>query len=329
MSSNMYDEPSPLAASWLNNDQLKIKIENGLKTFKTDEKAPKARKKIFKKKVCEILGFDIPKIFKKTKPMYPNLNFDLYIQQSHNLQIWNEPIDNNRRYVIVKINENGEMLAVKVVMGTVLAPLDTTGKLTTKLQAILNKRTITTSLNSLNDTLNCQQYTKSNSLDNTLSPSSEPVNQKILPISEVFDKLKIIVNGCYDFTDPGSDRLRGDKVHQIYSSLLGFTKHSDDGQFPDIKNQLLEIKLQTSPTIDIGLESPNSKTINSRISSQIQVSNSDVRYAVIYAEIENNQVKLKNIVICTGEDFFSTFPQMQGNVVNGKYQLPLPKNFFD
>ena len=37
---------------------------------------------------------------------------------------------------------------------------------------------------------------------------------------------------------------------------LGYSNYEDDGSYPDLVNQLIEIKLQTSPTIDLGLHSP-------------------------------------------------------------------------
>ena len=39
---------------------------------------------------------------------------------------------------------------------------------------------------------------------------------------------------------------------------LGYSRYEDKGQFPDIRHQLLEVKLQTSPTIDLGLVLPSS-----------------------------------------------------------------------
>jgi hypothetical protein len=112
---------------------------------------------------------------------------------------------------------------------------------------------------------------------------------------------------------------------------LGYINCSDDGQFPDIRHQLLEIKLQTSPTIDLGLVSPD-QTIHLDIPPLADTINArycDVRYALFYGSTNGVDVTLTNFFLTTGEKFFSRFPQFQGNVVNKKIQIPLPTNFFD
>jgi hypothetical protein len=52
----------------------------------------RTRSKVLKAKICEILGYPVPKSFKKTQPRFPGQDFDTYIQKSNNLQIWNEEI---------------------------------------------------------------------------------------------------------------------------------------------------------------------------------------------------------------------------------------------
>jgi len=53
----------------------------------------RTRSKVVKTRICEILGYPVPKSFKKTQPRFPAQNFDVYIQKSLNVQIWNESID--------------------------------------------------------------------------------------------------------------------------------------------------------------------------------------------------------------------------------------------
>ena len=49
------------------------------------------------------------------------------------------------------------------------------------------------------------------------------------------------------------------KLHSLACSALGYSNYKDDGKFPDIKHQLIEVKLQTSPTIDLGLFLPTNE----------------------------------------------------------------------
>ena len=76
-----------------------------------------------------------PKSFKKTQPRFVGQNFDVYVQKSNNLQIWNEEVDGERRYVLVRVSPSDEITLVKVVTGNEIANLDTMGTLTQKYQA--------------------------------------------------------------------------------------------------------------------------------------------------------------------------------------------------
>jgi hypothetical protein len=123
---------------------------------------------------------------------------------------------------------------------------------------------------------------------------------------------------------------RGAALHRLVCEALGYANYKDDGQFPDIRHQLLEVKLQTSPTIDLGLAAPNSKEaldvpkINNR-----QVRHRDVRYAIFCAQTNDTVVTITHLFLSTGAAFFSRFPQFKGKVLNKKLQIPLPTDFFD
>ena len=111
---------------------------------------------------------------------------------------------------------------------------------------------------------------------------------------------------------------------------IGYADYRDDGQFPDVRHQLLEVKLQTSPTIDLGLVCPNSEEALDvpKIEGQ-QIRHCDVRYALFYAETDGNSVTLTHLFLSSGERFFTRFPQFQGKVLNRKLQIQLPLDFFD
>ena len=111
---------------------------------------------------------------------------------------------------------------------------------------------------------------------------------------------------------------------------LGYTDYRDDGQFPDVRHQLLEVKLQTSPTIDLGLVRPDDTQALDipHIESQ-QIRYCDVRYALFSARSDGKYVTLTHLFLSTGERFFTRFPQFQGKVLNRKLQIPLPADFFE
>ena len=119
-------------------------------------------------------------------------------------------------------------------------------------------------------------------------------------------------------------------MHRLVCQHLGYADYRDDGKFPDVRHQLLEVKLQTSPTIDLGLVSPSSKEALDvpKIEGR-QIRHCDVRYALFYAKTDGKSVTLTHLFLITGEKFFTRFPQFQGKVLNRKLQIPLPPDFFD
>ena len=95
-------------------------------------------------------------------------------------------------------------------------------------------------------------------------------------------------------------------------------------------NQLLEIKLQTSPTIDLGLILPNcDKPLQTGNNEFKDIKYKDARFAIFLAESKSNKIKLKKFVLATGESFFDRFQQFKGRTINKKLQLRLPKEFFN
>ena len=111
--------------------------------------------------------------------------------------------------------------------------------------------------------------------------------------------------------------------------LLGYPNYADDGQFPDVRHQLLEVKLQTSPTIDLGLVEPvSTESLDLNDLPEGTVRHCDVRYAIFGASSANGQVTLTSLLLTTGADFFKRFPRFEGKVLNKKIQIPLPRGFF-
>ena len=89
--------------------------------------------------------------------------------------------------------------------------------------------------------------------------------------------------------------------------------------------QLLEIKLQTAPTIDLGLISPDDST---SLDFLPRVRHCDVRYGVFYGVVVGQEVRVDHLVLARGADFFTFFQRFEGKVVNAKLQIPLPRDFF-
>lgn len=283
----------------------------------------RTRSKIVKMKICEALGYQTPSSFSKIRPRFYGQNFDVYIQKANNLQIWNEEISPDRRYVLIRVDDNLKIVAVKVVTGSVIANLDTTGTLTQKYQASARQTVKSCSLISATDTKHLQRIIKANLI--VLQSNIKNFTEQFIPINKLYALLLPLVGSR--IANPGIDqeRNRGAVLHELVQRTLDIKAHKDTGQFPDVPEQLLEIKLQTSPTIDLGLVRPDSTEHIERIP---QVRHCDVRYAVFYATPEGKMLRIDYLIVGTGQDFFGFFRKFEGKEINRKLQIRLPDNFW-
>lgn len=316
---------------WIPTQELEQILDSGLHQFSTAGLPNRTRSKVVKQKICEVLGYSIPKAFRKTQPRFPCQNFDVYVQKSNNLQIWNEEVADDRRYVLIKISPEDRVEHVKVVHGDVIAKLDKTGTLTQKYQARLNVGDVSAELITPHDTdhlqsIFVQQVDQPQSMPMS---TATPLAETLLSIATLFQRLTPLIGQTFKDVGHDQERNRGAILHQLICQQLGYEMCPDDGDFPDIPHQLLEIKLQTASTIDLGLVRPDDETaLGLPPIDDVVVRRCDVRYVLFYGEIEGDDVTLTHLFLTTGEQFFERFPQFQGNVVNKKIQIPLPADFF-
>ncbi len=287
----------------------------------------RTRSKEVKSLICTALGYPVPRAFIKTQPRFPGQNFDVYTQKSLNVQIWNEEIDATRRYVFLQIDEDDIISNVRVISGEFLARFDRTGKLTTKYQATM-KHFNESYLLSEDSPKIIDWITYPHTCLNNVNPNDDPSRHKLLPIEEIFDRLQPMVGLRIDYLDSLQERNRGAQLHKLICKYLGYSIYEDDGTYPDIVNQLLEIKLQTSPTIDLGLHSPEDGAPILRIGNTV-FSSEDVRYVIFDGSVSGSHISLDRLYLVAGCDFTQYFPLFKGKGKNAKIQLLLPGDFFD
>ena len=318
---------------WIPTPMLQYILNDSLTGMSLPDLPLRTRSKKVKEYICDALGYPIPESFKKTQPRFPNQNFDTYVQKSNNLQIWNEEIVIGRRYVIVRIDDSGAIAGVRVVTGQDLVHLDTTGTLTQKYQARLVPRSEDSELISSKDTSPIYFLLQGiQHIDASIgaTPLRHPIATELLPIDVLFDHLTNLVGASFPDVGDDQDRKRGESLHRLVCQSLGYATFEDDGRFPDLKHQIMEVKLQTSPTIDLGLVKPDSKDpVGLLTIGDHQVRHCDVRYALFYAETDGKIVSLRKVYLTTGEKFFTRFPQFQGRVLNKKLQIKLSDSFFE
>lgn len=308
--------------------ELERILSNRLVGFSLSGLPLRTRSKIVKQEICKALGYPVPNSFKKTQPRFLGQNFDVYVQKSLNVQIWNEAIDTERRYVFLQVNDADVVTCVRVITGEELVKYDRTGTLTSKYQATMNAYN-KSYLFSTYDTDKVSSYI----IDPAdplieVDPNSYPNRTQLLRISEVYRRLLPMVGKNIDYLDAVQERNRGAELHQMVCNYLGYSSYNDNGNYPDVANQLLEIKLQTSPTIDLGLHSPTDGRPVMDIGGMLFCSD-DVRYAIFSSEVCGNRIFLKHLYVVSGQDFPKYFPLFGGKGKNIKIQLSLPYLFFN
>jgi hypothetical protein len=315
---------------WIPTPELEVILNLALVGIKLTGLALRTRSKIVKEHVCQALGYPVPSSFQKTHPRFPGQHLDTYIQKSNNIQIWNEELVPSRRYAIIRVNADDVIVKIKIVTGVTLAQLDTTGTLTQKYQARLIPQAKTTELITAEDTKNIRPFVQDSiNLDSATSPINHPSANQMLSIRVIFSKLSSLVGVRFEDSGYVQERNRGAELHRLVCKKLGYAVYHDDGKFPDVRHQLLEVKLQTSPTIDLGLVRPDSiEPLDVPNIEGRKILHCDVRYALFYAETDGKTVALTHFFLTTGQKFFSRFPQFQGKVLNKKLQIPLPSDFF-
>ncbi|HXX22428.1 MAG TPA: restriction endonuclease [Terriglobia bacterium] len=315
---------------WIPTPALESLLDTALVGLDLARLPNRTRSKVVKKAVCKALGYPVPASFTKTRPRFKGQLFDTYTQKSNNLQVWNEELSPSRRYVVIRPDSAGIVRRVKVVTGDALAKLETTGTLTQKYQARLICRKDKAELVSSEDTPTVRLLASPRVKLGGISPTDNPSAGALLPIAVLFRRLLPLVGVSFPDSGRDQERRRGADVHRLVCNALGYSTYADVGQFPDVRHQLLEVKLQTAPTIDLGLVRPDSQEPLDvpKVLDQ-QLKRCDVRYVLFYAKTDGRTVTLTHIYLTTGEAFFGRFPQFRGRVLNRKLQVPLPKNFFD
>lgn len=329
---SIYARPAGVQTSeYIPNDELQLTLHRALVGRSLAGLPLRTRSKVAKSMVCEALGYEVPDSFQRTQPRFPHQNFDLYVQKSNNLQVWNEELDPGRRYVVLGLDASDEIVGVRVLSGQELALLDTTGTVTSKYQAsrIADRGSL---LVNYVDTPNFAENLRpvgalSAFARNRQSPVASPRAGEVLSIRSVFDRL-LVLEGV-ELVDPGAtqERLRGVALQREVCRILELGEYADGGQFPDVTSQALEVKLQLARTIDLGLVSPDSNSIAQELGPNIM--HSDVRYAIAHAQRTSEiSFRISSIVVTSGAFFFDEFRRFEGRVQNRKLQIRLPVDLF-
>jgi len=125
--------------------------------------------------------------------------------------------------------------------------------------------------------------------------------------------------------DTADTKTRGQRLERITMELLGYSDEEMEvlqGQYPDVPDQLLEVKLQDSPTVDLGMHTPE---VAEPLSEYSDITSQDIRYLIALANKTTGVIE--GVVLMPGAklgDYFTFVSE-----TSFKCQRSIPMDFFN
>ena len=125
--------------------------------------------------------------------------------------------------------------------------------------------------------------------------------------------------------DNSATKNRGQALERMTLELLGYKMMDNEnlvGGFPDIPNQLLEVKVQDTQTVDLGRFTPEKEEV---VVAENNLTTFDVRYLIALTNPETNVIE--GIILAPGEKLGEIFTYVSD--VSYKCQRSIPMSFFN
>lgn len=281
----------------------------------------------------------------KGVPSFLRQYIDTYIVttgDSYNLQVWNRN-PNSDHVQIEYLNGNSDLLAkdVTFVFGKinsvneiidsiiVAKPQDIVerfgyfGVPTSKQQLIISNNTRKRILDSPDRILFFPDEPELASilnpyLDTSYLDLKSNNIQEIIPLTSIYPIIKDLI-GTQLLEQ--TTKQKGQELERIVASALGYNiPRNMEGGYPDIPNQMLEIKVQDSPTVDLGRYSPqNLENISGIFNTR------NIRYLIALTNSTNNMIE--GFYLGSGANLGKHFSYVSDKSV--KYQRGISMNFFE
>lgn len=289
--------------------------------------------------------YEIVPIKQKGIPVFLREYIDTYIVTtgvSYNLQVWNR----NPNSASVQVDlKNGEILFacdVRFVLGKISAEnciesivimtpeyiekrFGKFGKPTIKQQLIISNKKREKIIENggliINDLSLSEELIDKNCgpISDEISIKDEP--DRVLPI-EYIDELITdkLLGEKLDAELP--TKQKGQQLERLVAYQLGYKKTQErlEGGYPDIRNQMLEVKVQDSPTIDLGKYSP-------QFEEQIDVGFTTRTIRYLIALTDSRSGSIDGVVLCPGEELGKNFTYVAEK--SFKCQRSIPMSFFE
>lgn len=295
-------------------------------------------------------SFEIVPPKKKGVPRLIRELIDTYIVttgDSYNLQVWNripnsksiliqyntgEKIQsNNIRFVFIKIDMGAKIIESIVILTSdyIESHFGKFGKPTIKHQLMISNKQRGQIIHNENPIV---AYDDSNKLaliaaNQYRKPTGAMLNQ---PDIENLFSIEIINemvarNLIGRKLEAADTKNRGQALERLTLQLLGYPEENLNGLaggYPDIPNQLLEVKVQDSPTVDLGKYSPAFEEV---INERYNITTKDIRYLIALTNPQTGIIE--GVVIAPGEQLGENFTYVSDT--NYKCQRSIPMVFFE
>lgn len=285
-------------------------------------------------------GKGIPRILLELIDTYVVTSGDTY-----NLQVWNRIPNSNApliryssgevitaqdiRFVMVKVDmENGRIESIVILTPEYIEEtFGKFGKPTIKQQLLVSniqrQKIVLSESHAFvtSDTKTVAKISSSTFSKPTALSSDEPIPGKLFSLDVIQNEVVKQLLGM-QLLAPDT-KTRGQLLERTVISLLGYGEDSKlVGGYPDIPNQLLEVKVQDTQTIDLGRYSPQFvETIN----AELNLSTEDVRYLIALTNPDTQAVE--GVILSSGRELGSVFTYVSDK--SYKCQRSIPMVFFD
>ena len=287
-------------------------------------------------------GKGIPKILREL--------IDTYIVtsgSSYNLQVWNR-IPNCKvllvkydtgeslkcddiRYVFVRIDLQFKNISSIIIMTAAYIEdhFGKFGKPTIKHQLLISNKarnliySSASKILSFSDSKNLSYYITDdyNKPEDRISEEPNFNNLYSIKLLEEMVASKLIGKKL----DSNATKNRGQSLERMTLGLLGYEMTSNEklvGGFPDIPNQLLEVKVQDAQTVDLGKFTPEKEEV---IVVGSNLTTFDVRYMIALTDPKTDIIE--GIILAPGEKLGEIFTYVSD--MSYKCQRTIPMEFFN
>lgn len=293
---------------------------------------------------CEVANDESYAIIPPRKKGVPRLLLELIDTfivtsgENYNLQVWNRypnsqsvlvEYSNGKcirccdiRFVFLKVNAQSSIIDSIIVLtpSYIEKKFGTFGKPTIKHQIIIppqKRAEIKGNILLGKDTKTMIDFCRKSYKKPSEKMTEFPIESKPFSIEILF---KSVAQNLVGVRLQGNDtKTRGQNLERKVMSLLGYNSRLVGG-YPDIPNQLLEVKLQDSATIDLGKFSPETDAV---IFSDFTTK--DIRYLIA---LTNHQSRvIESVVLVSGAELGKVFTYV--SATSFKCQRMIPMSFFE